>query len=1105
MVHVVWLAQRRPRAGVRAVTHLYVARNARAEGVHAPGVPASGCTKRKCTMHTSDWRAAPRSAENHHGVTACYERTSIADMAARRYPTEAHFVTYEMRRDGVALARQPRLCKDALSWVRGEGFEVVLVAFAADVDTPGHVPWTPELRAQFDALWSRGEGPLATCGIYLSPKGYRLIQPLLVPLEVEAGERALRAWIESLVAVGVWDNVRQVKDWTRHMRTPRHRREGALVEPLMEDWSRMEAIPVSAPAAAPATRRIVRRATPRAQVEAFEEQCPAGWEPVADQIGTAVGRHVTSDWRVCYLALSGALLERDSPPAGLPALVARAAEVAGAGDLVADRALIAQGTVARWGAVDASSGDRPPVLGYTALREKFPAVADALDAVTLTGVEARVQRQLAVPGPAPVHVTDAVATIEREIAQAFGVVVIAAPPGTGKTHAVVERARHLPVIGQRAAPGARLAVSAPRHDLAEQTASKLAKSLHLFSPPSLLRNGRPVCVYADAAKALANGRQSVRREFCEGRGKAPCDAAEGCDAREGVQGDASANLVVGVHGLVRELREYAGTSGTLVVDEPGEIVLTDRVTLDDLETAQRYLDAFAPRYASQIAPAVASLTAWVREVGPVEGALLSMHDAIRAGAHLLADDLVEAAELDVEHIEDAVLVAAAGAIAEDARTTAPPLSHRAVILARTSPGRAVELGRASKLLDLVWRGVVAKSPFALRIDERSGERAATVVSINADLVTALEHERVVVLDANAGLHLAAIARVLGHEPRFVDLAVADGAPIARTVLATGSATRRSWMPRGVPDWSAIVPSLRAALAWAAEDSSTRKVALIAPKELHVAFAVTLRPDDEATRKLVKESRLTKKALDEVKKVLAPVLATFAGTIVTGHFGALEGLDHMADCDATITLSDPRPNLGDEAIKCEYLGLDLDGRLDALAAAELQQAHGRLRTIHRTRSGRQLHVGSVVPSGWRDADVRRLPIGRPRTTPGAMTGATLREIRERSGMSLREFGRALEVSCSTRSSSALARYESGERSIPEDVARAALLLAPSVPETPSQSISYLGVSGTPSVQCPATGGFGDTNRAIPLQGVSGTPKARRLDITALLGAQERSCA
>ena len=81
-----------------------------------------------------------------------------------------------------------------------------------------------------------------------------------------------------------------------------------------------------------------------------------------------------------------------------------------------------------------------------------------------------------------------------------------APPGTGKTHAVIERARHLPVIEGRAAPGSRLAVSAPRHDLAEQTASKLDRALHLFSPPSLVRGGRPVCVYADAAKGLAAGR-----------------------------------------------------------------------------------------------------------------------------------------------------------------------------------------------------------------------------------------------------------------------------------------------------------------------------------------------------------------------------------------------------------------------------------------------------------------------------------------------------------------------------------------------------------------------------------------------------------------------
>lgn len=1081
------------------MTCLYVARNARAEGVHAPGVPATGCTRRGCTQHTSDWRAAPRSPENLHGVTPCYERTSIADMAVRRYATEAHYVAYEMRLDGVPLARQPRLCKDALPWVLSQGYEVQLMALTADVDTPGHVPWTPEHRRAFEDLWQRAPGPLVTCGLYYSPKGYRLVQPLLVPLDVEAGERALRLWIEQLITVGVWDNARQVKDWTRHMRTPFHRREGALVAPSSQDWSRMLPVEVEVPAAAPRSLRPVRRAQPRGQVQSFEDACPAGWEHAADSLGAAIASSVTADWRVCYLALSGALLERDCPPAGLPALVARVAEVAGAGDLVADRALIAQGTVARWAALDTSTGTRPALLGYSGLREKFPAVADALDATTVTGVEARVLRQLAAEAPAPMPVAEAVATIAREVESTFGVTVIAAPPGTGKTHAVVEHARRLPVINHRASPGSRLAVSSPRHDLAEQTAGKLPRSLHLFSPPSLVQNGRPVCVYAESAKALANGRQSVRREFCEGRGRAPCDAADGCAARNGVQGDANANLVVGVHGLTRELREYAGPSGTLVVDEPGEIVLTDRVTLDDLETAVRYIDAFTPRYAAAITPALAALTAWVREIGPVEAPLVSMQDAIRAGVHVLADDLLEAASITEggELTGDAVLVAAAGAIADDARTTAPPLEQRAVILARANPGRAVELGRASRLLDLIWRGIVAKkAPFALRIDERNGERAVTVVSINADLVAALDHERVVVLDANAGLHVAAISKVLGVAPRFVDLAVADGAPIRRTILATGNATRRAWMPRGVPDWTAIVPALRAALAWASEEASTRKVALIAPKELHVGLAHALRPEAPETVKLVKESRLTRKALDRVRAELTRVLASFSGELVTGHFGALEGLDHMADCDATITISDPRPNLGDEAIKCEYLGLDLDGRLDALAAAELQQAHGRLRTIHRKREGRQLHVGSVVPSGWRSVDVRRMPVGRPANV-AAMSADELRSIRESLGMSVRELARALGVSDRT-----VRRFEpqadgTAPRAIPDDVARAVRVLAPSAAETPSREYLYLGVSAAPSVQCSAKG----VSAAPAPQGVSAAPRARRIDLTALLGAQE----
>lgn len=186
-------------------------------------------------------------------------------------------------------------------------------------------------------------------------------------------------------------------------------------------------------------------------------------------------------------------------------------------------------------------------------------------------------------------------------------------------------------------------------------------------------------------------------------------------------------------------------------------------------------------------------------------------------------------------------------------------------------------------------------------------------------------------------------------------------------------------------------------------------------------------------------------------------------------------------------------------------------LQALAAAELQQAHGRLRTIHRTRPGRQLHVGAVVPAGWPglEVEVRRLPVGRPRTAP-AMTGAELAQAREALGMGLRELARALGTSDKT-----LRRYESGERAVPMEVATAVLALTSSAAETPCKSTPYQGFRPLQVFSAPppvATGGFGRTESTAPLQGVSAAPdpddgggagggkprRARRLDLRVILG-------
>jgi hypothetical protein len=117
-------------------------------------------------------------------------------------------------------------------------------------------------------------------------------------------------------------------------------------------------------------------------------------------------------------------------------------------------------------------------------------------------------------------------------------------------------------------------------------------------------------------------------------------------------------------------------------------------------------------------------------------------------------------------------------------------------------------------------------------------------------------------------------------------------------------------------------------------------------------------------------------------MLGPVLSGWSGEIRLGHYGAVRGLNTMADVDCLATLGDPWPNVGQVARDMDYLGMppqEGDARMEALCRAELEQAHGRLRTVHRTRPGRALHVGRVLPggSGWRGGQVtrERMKVGR----------------------------------------------------------------------------------------------------------------------------------
>jgi hypothetical protein len=116
--------------------------------------------------------------------------------------------------------------------------------------------------------------------------------------------------------------------------------------------------------------------------------------------------------------------------------------------------------------------------------------------------------------------------------------------------------------------------------------------------------------------------------------------------------------------------------------------------------------------------------------------------------------------------------------------------------------------------------------------------------------------------------------------------------------------------------------------------------------------------------------------------LQPILARLPGTLELAHYGDLRGLDRWKDADALVTLGDPVQNLGAVRHDAMFIGLpDPDERVHGLTRAELEQAHGRLRTVHRTKPARSLHIGRVLPGGWHGAKI----MGRSRAEDWARGG------------------------------------------------------------------------------------------------------------------------
>lgn len=935
-------------------------------------------------------------------VPEAYEVLELRQALHRVYSGDAHLVAYLVE----GATRQPRVNKPGLALF---GKRLTVEALFCDLDNPDHAPWAPETfaaaRQQDQALPS-----LATAGVYYTRRGRRVVQPLSHPMDVPDVERYLEAWLSRLEQDGLpvdWS----CTDWTRHFRLPNVAREPGGRSRCV-DLVRM--VPITLPELPPLPPREADRPArsrkprgPQGPIT-WTTTLPEVWSPVAAALAPVV-RAVSTEWHSLFLALAGAMLGRGVPPEHVPALCRAVSLATGTDDRPADRERSAQSSVLRW-----QTG--LPMIGFNSLVQRWPAVADALTEALARGQERRMRQQVASVASEPVlPLEETTRRLEEALRRApDGLTLIQAGCGLGKTRAAEKIAAERAATpyatkeaqGLRAPPFSKTSLSVDKHALARQVVEHLGEvgtqAGRHFGPLSLRDEaGKPVCRFHEVGEALVAGGLSIKLELCEGRGRRPCPFAQECPARAGYEGPERPRVRVGPHALMDSLDAGAGGSGLLVIDEPPSPLETLVFSLKDLESALAAFPAFQGDYTAALRPLLETMRAWLME-GENVGETTTFEEVVKRWSAKVSNEVIEEARRWSKQPQGDPLQCAEHAPVDEDQGETPPVRWEYLEMAREDAARARRLGQAARVLGAMHHGAMSQVPVAVRLESRGRGRLLHITRIRPELVAALRREgSVAVLDAGVDLWAPVYAKIVGYTPSLLRFHAPDGAPIERTILRLRSATRTHWCPHGTLQVaSSLETAVRLALQWALETPGNGVLALISIPTVELALQAALGTDDALVERRWRDQEQDPAVLAEVRRKLGPYLRQWPGRILFGHYGALRGLDGMAEADNLVTLGDPWVNLGDVRNDCAFLGLDdWEARYEAICRGELEQAHGRLRTVHRQRPGRALHVGAIAPGGplWSSEHVRVVPVEQQlAASRAAMSAAEFAEAVKRKG-------------------------------------------------------------------------------------------------------------
>lgn len=962
-----------------------------------------------------------------HGARVASHRLSW--LLTHHHPDDAHVSAYSVP------AVERRLGTDPPAYARVEG-GVPMEVFLIDVDCAAahramggtsavHADevWRADVRAKFRALQHVHPGGF----LYFTRGGARVVYRLARPHVIldGAGELAWkRLYLGALAYLArVWGIVGDpsISDWPRAIRLPFVTRDGVpqLPETLGDPYAvgalhydptpddeaaDVEAVRQLAAHSkpwGPALRILARNAiaptrTLRAPRTVEPRVLDAGtWTALAEDLGHALrahhGRHAV------HLALAGACYARGVALDEGPELARAICASSGESD---DRPQVWETTAER---IRAGAGH----TGFGHLAEHWPDLAAIVETALPADGGARSARdELDARGVfAEVPAAEASALVRGGLSEArMGLHVIRITEGAGKTRATMEhlRDRATAAVGYDAVPSrAKTVYVAPSHAVAGEVAEHLrgTRSVYRRGPLAVrLADGSPACAFHVPLSRLVGARHAATT-WCDGHGmghkgaNAPCAHRESCPAIAGAEVDLGCEgrtpaVFVTVHALLHEALEWAGESALVIIDEDPAAVEAVALTRSQLESAAAALDGFTKAEAFR-GPILRALAAGL-ERGDIPASNPLQTVFARGAASLEGDDgwrettgpdefpSREPAELlhtfAVRAVWRETVEPDQAPVWKRRSAWAPrPTKRERLRVFQGTTSQAFEAASTTHaLVARMVAGVVRAAPQGV-LDH--AERAVVSVEVapqdptrrllraviaSPAVSAALQRSGpTVLLDATADL--AVLSALAGGDVPATEIRVADGAPVARRLLYWSGATRNGLLAGDLVRWDGgLQRYLRAALEQVSAPG--RRVALFTFKPL----ADVLRAACEG-----------RAGADPTAVELVARARALGAELRIGHYGAARGRNDWTDCDALVSLGDPRPNLGAVRAVAAVLGLSAEHQAvyRRATAAEVSQVGGRLRTPWRTRAALHLHVGTVPASSWdRRAEVMEIPRG-----------------------------------------------------------------------------------------------------------------------------------